>query len=212
MLFNRPWRRAPLAAFAPLAVLVATATAQASVTLSGYVYIDRNNDGALAFDDEPNPEYVIPGVTIQLFSIVGLTETLVDSAETNEVGHYEFAGLPPGEFSLRQLQPPEYVDGLTTPGSVRDVIGNLNPPGSDPGFAMPNAITNIELPDDMRGVLFNFGERGLSAPYVSKRYLLGTAPAPPTVGIPEPGSVALAAAAALGVAVGRRRRGDQKST
>jgi MYXO-CTERM domain-containing protein len=208
MQFNRLWRRAPLAALAPLAVLVATATAQADVTLSGYVYIDRNNDGALTFNDQPDPEFVIPGVTIELFSIVGLIETLVDSTVTNDVGFYEFDALPPGEFALRQIQPAEYVDGLSTPGSVRDLIGNLNPAGSDPGIALANAITNIEMPDDTRGVLFNFGERGLSAAYVSKRFLLGTAPPLPTVAIPEPATGALAAVAAIGALAGMRRRRD----
>ncbi len=203
---NRLWRRALLAALASLAVLLATARAQADVTLSGYNYIDRNNDGTLTFNDQPDPEFVIPGVTIQLFSVAGLIETLVDTAVTNGIGYYEFDALPAGEFTLRQIQPPQYMDGLTTPGSVRDLIGNLNPAGSDPGTALVNAITNIQMPDDSRGVLFNFGERGISAAFVSKRFLLGTAPPLPTVGIPEPATGALAAVTAIGALAGLRRR------
>jgi hypothetical protein len=209
MHFNRPWRRRALAvALASLALFVAVSTAQAEVILSGFVYIDRNNDGALTFNDQPNPEFVIPGVTIQLFSVVGMTESLVDTAVTNDIGFYQFDSLAPGTFSLREVQPAQYVDGITTAGLIRDLVGNPNPAGSDPGFTLPNAITDIDMPDDSRGILFNFGERGLSAAFVSKRFLLGTAPPPPTASVPEPATGSLAAVAFMGALAALRRRGS----
>lgn len=205
MQFNCLWLRyAPLAA---LAVLVATPTTQAGIIIiSGYAYIDRNNDGTLTFNDQPNPEFVIPGVTIQLFSVLGATETLIDTEVTNDVGFYQFSPLAAGDFTLRQVQPVEYVDGLTTAGLIRDLAGNPNPLGSDPGNALPNAIAGIQMPDNSRGVLFNFAERGLRAEYVSKRYLLGTAPPLPTAHIPEPATGALAAIASLAALAMLRRR------
>lgn len=178
------------------------------MTLSGYVYIDRNNDGQLTFNDQPDPEFVIPGVTIQLYGVLGTTETLVDTAVTDEVGSYRFTSLEAGSFTLRQVQPVQYVDGLTTPGTIRDLQGNADPFGSDAGLALPNAIENIQMPDDSRGILFNFAERGLTAAYASKRNLLGSAPALPTAPIPEPTTGALGAIACLAaLATWRRRRG-----
>ena len=35
--------------------------------LGGFTYIDRNNDGQIAFVNDPNPEYAIGNVSISLF-------------------------------------------------------------------------------------------------------------------------------------------------
>ena len=47
--------------------------------LGGWVYIDRNNDGQLAFSNDPNPEFVIGGVTISLYKVVSNVEQFVAS-------------------------------------------------------------------------------------------------------------------------------------
>src|SRR4029079_15929034 len=78
---------------------IATAAhAQGSAELGGWVYIDRNNDGHLAFSDEANPEFVIGGVSIRLFSKVNNVETLVSSQLTDQFGRYFFDNLTPGTF------------------------------------------------------------------------------------------------------------------
>jgi hypothetical protein len=211
MQFNRLWRRrAPICALASLAAtfgFVATSSAQNASSLSGYVYIDRNNDGALTFNDQPDPEFVIPGVTIQLFSVDDMTlaETLVGTTVTDSVGKYQFGALDGGLFTLRQVQPVEYVDGQTTVGVIKDLMGVVDPM-ADVGTALLNAIVEIDLPDDSRGVLFNFGERGLNSAFVSKRFLLGTAPPLPTAEIPEPATTTLACMASLGALATMRRR------
>jgi hypothetical protein len=212
MQFNRLRRlRAPLCALASLAAIIglmAASQAQAAVTLSGYVYIDRNNDGALTFNDQPNPEFVIPGVTIQLFNVnpITLTETLNTSVITDGVGKFQFDGLAAGTFTLRQVQPTDYVDGLTTVGVIKDLMGNADPAGSDGGTAILNAIVGIEMPNDSRGVLFNFAERGVTSAVASKRFLLGTAPPLPTAEIPEPASMTLVGVVSLGAFATLRRK------
>ena len=199
-----------LASLAAMVGFVAASQAQAAVSLSGYVYIDRNDDGALTFNDQPDPEFVIPGVTIRLYNIVGMTETLVAEQVTDAVGKYQFDGLADGKFTLRQVQPDHYVDGQTTSGVIKDLMGNVAPAGSDVGTALVNAIAEIEMPDDSRGVLFNFGERGIDAMWASKRFLLGTAPPLPTAEIPEPASMTLVGLASLGALATLRRKATRR--
>src|SRR5262245_22103053 len=69
--------------------------AQGTAQLGGWVYIDRNNDGHLAFEGEANPEFVIGDVAISLFSKSGNTETLVSSMLTDQFGRYFFDNLIP---------------------------------------------------------------------------------------------------------------------
>jgi hypothetical protein len=154
--------------------------------LSGYVYIDRNNDGMLAFSDQARPEWVIPGVTIQLFRLTDpAPRSPIGMALTDSVGRYEFSGLAAGIYALHQEQPVEFVDGLDTVGVIRTLSGALSPPLSSVGSTLgANDFVNIALPAGTRGDLYNFGERGLTSAYASRRLLLGTAP-PPTF-TPQP--------------------------
>ncbi|HVT26728.1 MAG TPA: SdrD B-like domain-containing protein, partial [Lacipirellulaceae bacterium] len=107
-----------LGAWASNAIAVPiTGTAQ----LGGWVYVDRNNDGQLAFSNEPNPEYVIGDVSISLYSKVSNVETLISTTQTDSFGRYLFEGLTPGTYSLRETQPVEYVDGIDTIGILQSL-------------------------------------------------------------------------------------------
>lgn len=190
--------------------------------LSGYVYIDRDNNGQLAYNNQANPEWVIPGVTIQLLNYANPSAPVVLMTDsTDAIGRYEFAGLGAGTYALRQVQPVEYVDGLDTVGQIRNLaLTALNPAGTSPGSANPSGpgslLASIVLIADSRGDEYNFGERGLAPAYASKRYLLATAPPPvftpppdiPNIpnDVPEPASLALAMAAGLGFVAARRAR------
>ncbi|MBX3433912.1 MAG: hypothetical protein KF847_11370 [Pirellulales bacterium] len=217
-----PGRISALLACVALAASVARAQ---NVTLSGYVYIDRNNDGLLAFNDQLHPELIIPGVTIQLFA-GGVAGSPLDTAVTDAMGMYSFANLAPGTYSLRQVQPVEYVNGLASLGQIRDAITmNLDPVGSSIGTTAVDSVgdifTNILLPANSRGDLYNFGELGLAPAYVSKRQLMGTANPPsftptPTftpADVPEPTGAALAVAALAGwrSLAGRRKSSAKRS-
>jgi hypothetical protein len=190
--------------------LAAPPAADAASSLSGYVYIDRNNDGQLAFADAVQPEWVLSGVEVKLYSISGSTETLLSTTTTSSIGAYSFTGLNAGSYSIRQTQPEGYLDGLETLGIIRNLNNDSVPAGAVVGTAVNNAFVNITLPADARGNFYNFGERGLLPGYVSKRYLLGTAPPmvvapdPEPEFIPEPGAASLAAVGALALAGARR--------
>jgi hypothetical protein len=172
--------------------------------LGGWVYIDRNNDGVLAFANDPNPEYAIGGVSISLFSKAGNVETLVGTQQTDPNGRYFFENINPGTYVLRQAQPVEFVDGIDTLGVLQSLNGSPIPPAASAGVMSNNMFSDIVLTPDVGGEFYNFGERGLAAGYASKRFLLASAPPlPPPV--PEPVSLLLPAAAIAGAGLLSRR-------
>lgn len=210
---HRWGRRALATALSAFLATVAWSPVEAASSLSGYTYIDRNNDGQLAFADAAQPEWVLSGVEVKLYSISGTTETLLSTTTTSSIGLYSFTGLNAGTYAIRQTQPVGYLDGIDTLGIIRNLNNNQVPAGANVGTVAADAFVNIVLPVDSRGNFYNFGERGLLPGYVSKRYLLGTAPpivtAPdpePASGVPEPASAALVALGGMGMFAVQRRR------
>jgi hypothetical protein len=173
--------------------------------LGGWVYIDRNNDGDLAFANEPQPEFVIGGVMISLYSQTG-PQTLVATTQTDDFGRYFFNNLSPGTYGLIQTQPIDYVDGIDTLGQFQALSNAGVPPNAFVGTMSNNAFNGIVLPANVRGDFYNFGERGLGPGYVSKRYLLGSAPVMPNTTVPEPATIWLALANAGSSLLPRRRK------
>jgi hypothetical protein len=213
MLLHRLLRRVAPFVIACLAGtnLTSLATAQphtpGTAQLGGWVYIDRNNDGDLAFSNEPMPEFVIPNVTISLYSQNG-PETFLQSMVTDSGGRFFFNNLAPGTYGLKQTQPVEYVDGLDTVGILQRLTNSPLPPNASVGTAGNNVFNNIVLTADIRGDFYFFGERGMAPGFVSKRYLLGSAPDLPIVPIPEPTTLAgPLAVAAIAFSRRRQRRG-----
>ncbi|QDT73000.1 SdrD B-like domain-containing protein [Lacipirellula limnantheis] len=210
---HRPGRRALASSLAAFALAIATTSPlQAASSLSGYAYIDRNNDGQLAFADAAQPEWVLSGVEVKLYSMSGSTETLLSTTTTSSIGEYLFSGLSAGTYAIRQTQPVGYLDGIDTLGIIRNLNNNQVPAGANVGSVAADAFLNIALPADSRGNFYNFGERGLLPGHVSKRYLLGTAPpivtAPdpePASSVPEPSTAALLALGWFGLTAARRR-------
>ncbi len=191
--------------FCAAASLATAVHAQGTAQLGGWVYIDRNNDGHLAFENEPNPEFVIGDVTISLFSKSGNTETLVSTMLSDQFGRYFFNNLNPGTYVLRETQPVEFVDGIDTLGQLFSLNNQPIPPSASAGSPSNDAFLNIVLTSNVKGDFYNFGERGLKAGYASKRYLFASTP-PPNTTIPEPCSVFLLLTAAGGLTSRRPSR------
>jgi MYXO-CTERM domain-containing protein len=176
-----------------------------TAALGGWAYIDRNNDGHLAFSDEANPEFVIGDVSIGVFSKVGNVETPVSTQLTDQFGRYYFDNLTPGMYVLRQTQPIEFVDGIDTLGQLFSLNSQPIPGTASAGTVSADAFLNIVLTADVLGEFYNFGERGLKAGYASKRYLLASAP-PLNTATPEPASALLALTAIAGLLSWRTSR------
>ena len=195
-----------------LSYVAAQSTTPRTSQLGGWVYVDRNNNGVLAFADEPNPELVIPDVTVSLFALNGQTESFVSSMLTDVYGRYQFSSLSPGTYTLKQTQPTAYVDGLDTLGSFTSLTSQPVPPSASIGTMSNNMFSNIVLPANVSGDFYNYGERGLTPGSTSKRLLLSstpqmqfaTKPEPDQV-IPEPASAVLALTTLFGAWRLRRR-------
>ncbi len=107
--------------------------------LSGFVYHDRNNNGIFDYD-----EVGIPGVTVILLDASGNpTGTTV----TDFWGFYFFDNLMPGVYSVTEVQPAGYFDGLDSAGSEG---GTAHNPG--------DIITGIVLGPGVYAFEYNFGE------------------------------------------------------
>ncbi|QGJ72276.1 Hypothetical protein PBC10988_39940 [Planctomycetales bacterium 10988] len=107
--------------------------------LSGEVYVDQNQSGTL-----DSGERGIGGVTLELLDVNG---QVVATTVTNDAGHYLFDQLPPGTYSIREIQPAGYFDGIDQAGSLGGIAQN---PGDQ--------ISQIVLGPGMQGVEYRFGE------------------------------------------------------
>ena len=116
-------------------------------TISGTVFLDHDNDGALN-----GPDAGIGGETIELVqggSIVASTTTAAD-------GSYSFSGLAPGTYDIRQpAQPANTTSGKTIPGAVPNggTAGSASAPTS-----LPSLITGLVLPPNTTAPGNNFAE------------------------------------------------------
>jgi protocatechuate 3,4-dioxygenase beta subunit len=109
-------------------------------SISGYVYVDTNNNGSKDVGEAP-----IPGTTLVLRD--GNGQPTGATTTTNALGYYEFTGLRPGSYGVTEVQPGGYLDGLDTPGNLG---GNAQNPG--------DALSGVVLIGGSAGVNYNFGE------------------------------------------------------
>ncbi|MCI0332504.1 MAG: hypothetical protein L0228_04700 [Planctomycetes bacterium] len=116
------------------------------VMLSGYVYHDRSNDGI--FDRSvPNPETGIAGVVLKLLDANGNDTGL--RATTDGNGFYKFNNLAAGKYTVMEVHPAGWLDGIDTPGNLGGVAA-ASPPG--------DMISQIMINWGQMGVEYNFGE------------------------------------------------------
>lgn len=116
------------------------------VSLSGYVYHDRSNDGI--YDrNVANPETPIAGVVLKLLDASG--NDTGKRATTDGSGFYIFNDLKAGTYSVMEIHPAGWLDGIDTPGN-RGGSALTSPPG--------DMISQIVLNWAHPGLEYNFGE------------------------------------------------------
>ena len=108
--------------------------------LCGFVYVDLNNNGL-----REAGEMGIAGVTLRLLDANGNSTGITTT--TDATGEYCFTELRPGTYSVVEVQPSGYLDGLDTPGTTGGVAQN-------PG----DRISGILLKPAAHSEENNFGE------------------------------------------------------
>jgi protocatechuate 3,4-dioxygenase beta subunit len=109
--------------------------------LSGYVYVDANNNGV---KDSGEPPISGDTVTLTGSDFLGNAITAVKTI-TDSNGFYSFEMLAPGNYTITQDEPAGYLDG-------KDTIG------SQGGTAGHDQFTDINLGAAVEGTNNNFGE------------------------------------------------------
>lgn len=113
--------------------------------LSGFVYQDNNDNGVFEAGELP-----IAGVTITLTGVNDLNQAVTLTAVTDATGKYQFTGLRPGNYTLFETQPPGFLQGKTSIGTV-----DGSPRGQLGG---EDRIINITVEGCTSGINYNFGE------------------------------------------------------
>ncbi len=107
-------------------------------SLSGHVYHDADNDGRM----DPG-ETGIGGVTLHVRQALGGTLEVTTDAD----GYWEATGLYPSEYSVTEIHPDGYLDGLDAAGTAGGVAHN-------PG----DRIDGVQLAGGQSGENYDFGE------------------------------------------------------
>ncbi len=107
--------------------------------MSGYVYVDGNNNGVKDSGEAP-----IAGNTITLTG-TDSNGPVSKTATTDANGFYQFTNLNPGTYAIAQAQPANYFDGQAAIGSQGGTTG-------------ADLLSNINLAAGVDGVNNNFGE------------------------------------------------------
>lgn len=140
-----------------MATVTVTVTDFEPSSISGFVFVDRNNDGVRQSDEMP-----LGGVTVRLQGTGGVSSVNVTQVTAAD-GSYSFGDLAPGTYTVTETQPAFMMDG----------IDSINVTG---GTVDANDRFRIVLADDTDAANLNFGERGLDTSLLDLRQLL----APPS--------------------------------
>lgn len=131
-------------------------TSQATVTvnivdfvpssLSGFVYVDSNNNGIRDSGEEG-----FEGVTVTLTGTSSTGNAVSRQAITTSSGAYTFTGLAPGNYTLTETQPTGQRNGVP-------IVDGKDTIGSQGGTSSGNDQFTITLAEGVTGTNNNFGE------------------------------------------------------
>jgi serine-aspartate repeat-containing protein C/D/E len=96
---------------------------------------------------DPNPT-PLAGVTVELLNSTG---QMISTTTTDSQGDYQFTALPPGTYSVEDVQPVGYIPGCSVVGSVGGTSVNHN------------LISTIQVISDIHGTGYNFYEHPYSS-------------------------------------------------
>ena len=151
-----------------------TTIAPASGSLSGYVYIDANNDG-LRITPQGLVHLAIPGVVVSIFSQDSQGNWVAAAGEspvqTGQDGSYHFDKLLAGTYQIVVTDSPYFLDGSATAGTIGGVTR---------GTAGQDQIV-VQLGAGENGTEYDFGENGLKAGMISRRLFLASTPSLPQI-------------------------------
>jgi len=109
-------------------------------SLSGFVYLDHNNNG-----QKDANEFGVATVRLTLQGRDDAKHPVRLTTQTDANGFYQFSGMRPGQYMIRQTQPGQFRSG-------HDSVGSLG------GQVSRNRFRNVVLPPDAQGTGYNFGE------------------------------------------------------
>ncbi len=129
----------------------------ANSSVSGYVYIDANNDGRM-----DNAESGLASVSLKLTGQGGS----VTWAQSNAAGAYSFQGLAAGTYTLEVVPPSQLLLGQASLGTVG---------GTSRGTTSGNTV-QLQLGANESGSNYDFAVLGVQPSLVSLRLFLASTP------------------------------------
>ncbi len=136
-----------------------TIAAVANASLSGFVYFDNNGNGAMDAGEAP-----LSGVIIELDGTDPQGNPIPSQMATTATnGSYQFAALPAGTYTVREIQP----SGMTPGSSTAGTLG---------GISATDTISNIVAAAGASGTGYNFGQNAVIGEHISSRMFLASAP------------------------------------
>jgi uncharacterized repeat protein (TIGR01451 family) len=115
---------------------------RAAGSLSGFAYLDLNNDGI-----KESNERGIANVRIKLYRLTPIGYVFVRSVLTNSLGKYKFSNLGSGTFKVAVVRPTGFRSGKVSVGSVRGLVD---------GLVSGDPINDIVLGAGDNGINYNF--------------------------------------------------------
>ena len=134
---------------------------EVGVPVSGTVFFDQNRDGT----QQGGTDTGIPGVTVELVDANGV---VVGTTTTGPDGSYAFPNVPPGTYSVREVQPLGYGD--STPDTLPVTVAGTPVTGVDFGDTLSTVSGSVYVDANQNGVR-DGGEPGLGGVVVT---LIGT--------------------------------------
>ena len=152
----------------PTAVSETDLTGFLPSNIGGFVYSDANDNGQ--FD---SGESGIFGVEIILTGTDLFGNSIMSSVFTDASGSYTFVDVNPGDYTITEILPTQFLDGTETVGSLGGIASN-------------DSFSVTIQPGSNDGTGYNFGERGLRPEFISKAQLLASSASDSSSFMPTP--------------------------